>query len=161
VSRVRCIDCGRHVHATLGGAWCEVHRPVDLTGGVLPWDRSPRVSRGYVSPVRAAHGQVPRMLEGAGWQRVTCIPAGPETMWRDPSDGRIYTQTTARKKATCAKASTAPSGRPRAASDEIALGWIERLDAGERYASVAQSSGVSVSTVQAYVKQLRRVLGAA
>lgn len=161
MSRVRCIDCGRHVHATLGGAWCEVHRPMDLTGGVLPWDRSPRVSRGYFSPVRAQHGQVPRMLEAAGWVRVHCDPAPTEPVWRDPADGRVYTQSTARKKATCAKASAAPPGRPRAASDEIALGWIERLDAGERYASVAQSSGVSVATVQAYVKQLRRVLGAA
>lgn len=40
---VRCIGiggvgCGASVDPERGGAWCRRHRPLDLTGGVLPWE---------------------------------------------------------------------------------------------------------------------------
>lgn len=45
---VRCIGgvgCGAAVDPERGGAWCRRHRPLDLTGGVLPSD-SPAHLRG-------------------------------------------------------------------------------------------------------------------
>ena len=98
---MRCIgvdgECGRPVALT-GGAWCARCRPVDLTGGVAPWDTRPRgCSRGYRPTVRAVWGEVPAMLRAAGWELVD----GPSTRtarerWRHVATGRVVSRDTAR-----------------------------------------------------------------
>lgn len=150
---VRCIDCGRPVRA-LGGAWCETHRPLDLTGGVMPWDSPTRVGRrGFAPTVRAVYGEVPRMLEAAGWERVE---RGARSYWRDPSNGEVVTQETARDRHGKLRVSSRRSvGRPRATDYAGAARWVERIEAGERYAVVATDAGVSVDTVRAHVARLR------
>lgn len=40
VRAIRCVHCPRPVHPVRGGAYCEVHTPLDLTGGVSPSDSS-------------------------------------------------------------------------------------------------------------------------
>ena len=88
---VHCIagGCPRAVAAS-GGAWCDRHRPVDLTGGAHPWDAiRPRTSRGAIAAVRGGWGDTRAALLAAGWVR-------EGTRWRDPLLGDAVTHTTAR-----------------------------------------------------------------
>lgn len=158
---IRCLDCGCPVHRALGGAWCEAHRPVDLTGGVAPWDRpTPRDTRGYAPTVRAVYGEVPAMLAAAGWERVD---RGGKAWWRDPRTGLVHTQETARRKAFTAKPAT-PRRRgrtPLSPDDPTTLRWIELLESGVAAPTIARDFGVGIATVYERVRNSLRARGAA
>lgn len=85
MSAVRCIDCGRAVHPEVGGAWCREHRPVDLTGGTMPYDRvfGCTTKRGDASRVRLRHGEGLARLRAAGW--VFVERRGAKKYWRAPT----------------------------------------------------------------------------
>lgn len=152
---VRCIDCGRPVRA-LGGAWCETHRPLDLTGGVMPWDRpTPRKPNGYAPTARAVYGEVPAMLAARGWERVD---REGKAYWRSPATGVVHTQETARNKAFRVKVTRGHEGRPRKADDATALRWVEMADAGRSYRQIATEYAVSDTLVGDYIRKMRRVL---
>lgn len=165
MSRVRCIDCGRHVHATLGGAWCEVHRPVDLTGGVLPWDHlAPLGTRGRVAAVATQKGQLTALLLRAGWIQRT--ERGRE-QWRDPVTGEWVSRGCA--SARCRDATRAaqprvvgPAGRVRTGGDATVAAWMERLDRGTPYRVIAAEHGVTPRLIHLRVREMReRMRGAA
>jgi len=165
VSRVRCIDCGRHVHATLGGAWCEVHRPVDLTGGVLPWDHlAPVTGRGRERTTATEKGQLTARLLRAGWIQRT--ERGRE-QWRDPVTGEWVSRDCA--SARCRDAarvatgrSVGPAGRARTGGDATVAVWLERLERGTPYRVIAAEHGVTPRLVHLRVREMReRLRGAA
>lgn len=165
MSRVRCIDCGRHVHATLGGAWCEVHRPVDLTGGVMAWDHlAPVQSKGRVAMVATQKGQVTAMLLGAGWTQRREL--GRE-QWRDPVTGEWVSRDCA--SARCRDNTRAgqargvgPSGRVRVGGDATVATWVELIDRGTPYRVIALEHGVTPRLIHLRVREMReRMRGAA
>lgn len=89
---IHCIEggCPRAVSPTIGGAWCDRHRPLDLTGGAMPWDAvRPRTSRGAIAAVRGGWGATRAALSAAGWVR-------EGTRWRDPILRDAVTHSTAR-----------------------------------------------------------------
>lgn len=163
--RVRCIDCGRHVHPTLGGAWCEEHRPVDLTGGVLPWDRvAPVNTKGRAATASTQWGQLTARLLGAGW--IQRREQGRE-QWRDPVTGEWVSRDCA--SARCRETTRAeqvraigPQGRPRLGGEALAATWMERIDRGTPYRVIAAEHGVTPRLVHLRVREMRdRLRGAA
>ncbi len=160
---VRCIDCGRPVRA-LGGAWCETHRPLDLTGGVMPWDRpTPRKSTGYAPTARAVYGEVPAMLAARGWERVD---REGKAYWRSPHTGVVHSQETARSKEFRVKVASpdaprrAPGGQKLSPANPTTLHWMSLVDAGVSVKQIAREHGVPESTIYERVR-LARARGAA
>lgn len=126
---IRCLDCGRPVRA-LGGAWCEAHRPLDLTNGVTPADASPAARSVSVS--------------GGGRRRVSA-----ETLaeWRSLVDAGVSLCEVGRRYGrhpSVIRESLLPKlGRPRRVSEEQAAEWVRRYRAGESPSSIGDSAGVS------------------
>lgn len=88
VRAIRCVHCPRPVHPTRGGAYCVVHTPLDLTGGVAPGDRPSLTmdSKGRLAVPRMLPGEPEARLISAGWVRVE-PERGGFVRWRDPVTG--------------------------------------------------------------------------
>lgn len=97
---IRCIGplgggtCSRAVHPVIGGAWCAEHRPIDLTGGVAPWEaRGALTTKGARTALRGKQGTVATFLLGLGW--VVAGAGESARRWRDPVTGRVLLQESA------------------------------------------------------------------
>lgn len=172
---VRCIgigdsSCGAPVDPERGGAWCRRCRPVDLTGGVLPWEGlgaserpvAEHLSRPSLRPVDEVatllSADDEALLVAEGWTRVVSRYRR-EVGWRDPKTQALIRDireaaSRARRRVKRAAEGKQMGGAVSRVSDVQALAWAQAYQAGRSTIEIAEESRAHAGTVRAHLLRL-------
>lgn len=172
---VRCIGiggvgCGASVDPERGGAWCRRHRPLDLTGGVLPWEglgASERPVAGHLArPSLRPVEEVAELLVSddetlltvEGWTKVVSRYRR-EVGWRDPKTAALIRDVReaaarARRRVKRAAEGKQMGGAVSRVSDVQARAWARAYESGRSTIEIAEESRAHAGTVRAHLLRL-------
>lgn len=156
---VRCTVCRAPVDPEVGGSRCSLHRPLDLTGGVAPWESTEE--RGTLKGQRAPRpriGRPPLVSDQAREEIVRRYLAG-ESSYAIGASERISSALVRHYVRSAGHAMRPPSGRPALdPTDPTTLRWIALRDEGHSLRALERETGVPRGTIAERVRVARERL---